>query len=237
MGNEKFPVHVGIIMDGNGRWAKKRGLPRLAGHNAGAKTFGDIARHAAKTPVRYLTVYAFSTENWKRPREEVDGIMDLLRDFLKDAEKYRDDNMRFRVVGDIKGLDADLRERINHLQRESRDMDGLNLSIALNYGGRDEILHAVRSVAELYAAGGVDLDKLGEAEFSRYLYTAGLPDVDLVIRTSGEMRTSNFLLWQSAYAEYIFTDVLWPDFRPRHFDAALEEYSKRSRRYGGQAGV
>ena len=228
-----MPRHVGIIMDGNGRWAKKRGLPRLGGHSKGAAVFGEIARHAAKTPVEYLTVYAFSTENWKRPKEEVTGIMDLLRHFLDDAEKYRGDNIRVRILGDKTALADDLREKIARLEAESAGNTALNLNIALNYGGRDEILRAVRAVAETYKYGGLDIDKLDADLFSRYLYTAGMPDVDLIIRTSGERRTSNFLPWQSVYAEYVFVDVLWPDFKPKHFDEALRDFARRTRRLGG----
>lgn len=229
-----IPTHVGIIMDGNGRWAKKRGLPRIAGHTQGARVFGDIARYAGKTGVKYLTVYAFSTENWRRPRDEINGIMNLMRTFLNDSEKYRKDNIRLRALGSMDELDADIREKISYLQESSKEMTGLNLNIALNYGGRDEILRAAKQVSELYASGGIkDLDSLDEAEFSKYLYTVGIPDVDLVIRTSGEMRTSNFMIWQSAYAEYIFSDVLWPDFQPKHFDDALAEYARRTRRLGG----
>lgn len=229
-----IPTHVGIIMDGNRRWAEKHKMPKIVGHQKGADAFGDIARHAAKKGVKYLTVYAFSTENWKRTPEEVAGIMNILRGFLKDTGKYKKDNMRIRVIGDATKLDGDLQAMIAKLQGESRDNTGLNLSIALNYGGRDEILRAVKSVAEIYAAGGYkDLNALDETEFERYLYTRDLPDVDLIIRTSGELRISNFLLWQSAYAEYVFVDTLWPDFKPKHFDAALAEYLSRNRRLGG----
>jgi undecaprenyl diphosphate synthase len=220
-------------MDGNGRWAKQRGLPRLGGHSKGAQVFGEIARHAAKTAVEYLTVYAFSTENWKRPPEEVAGIMDLLRKFLDDADKYRGDNIRVRILGDKAGLKADLQEKIARLERESAGNTALNLNIALNYGGRDEILRAAKSIAESYKHGALDLGRLDEREFERFLYTAGMPDVDLIIRTSGERRTSNFLPWQSVYAEYYLTDILWPDFRPKHFDEALRDYAKRTRRLGG----
>lgn len=229
-----LPLHVGIIMDGNGRWAKKRGLHRNLGHKQGADVFGKIARHAAKRGVRHLTVYAFSTENWKRPKEEVDGIMDLLRTYLKDVEKYTKDNMRICVLGERDALDADIRSRIADIERKSREYTGMTLNIALNYGGRSEILRAAKALAERYLAGGVsDLAAFGESDFSQLLYTAGQPDVDLVIRTSGEARTSNFLPWQSAYAEYVFTDTLWPDFREADFDAALEQYAARSRRLGG----
>ena len=225
---EGFPHHVGIIMDGNGRWAKKRGLPRLSGHKQGASVFGKIARHAVDTSVKYLTAYAFSTENWKRPASEVAGIMDLLRGFLKDTEKYKDDNIRVRVIGDVSALDLDLRRMITDLEEKSLERDGLVLSIAINYGARSEILRA----AKAYANDPLKPLSLDEAKFGEYLYTKGIPDVDLIIRTSGEIRVSNFLLWQAAYAEYIFLDVLWPDFTPRHFDSALLEYAKRNRRLG-----
>lgn len=229
-----LPAHVGIIMDGNGRWAKKHGLPRIAGHQKGADVFGSIARHAAKTGVGCLTVYAFSTENWKRPPEEITGIMNILRGFLKDTGKYKKDNMRVRVIGDKTALDADIRDMIASLERDSRDNTGMRLTVAVNYGGRAELLHAAKSMAELFAAGAIkDLNGLDESDFSRYLYTDGLPDADLIIRTSGELRISNFMLWQSAYAEYVFSDVLWPDFKPAHFDAALAEFAGRARRLGG----
>ena len=228
MDKMNFPRHVGIIMDGNGRWAKKRGLPRLSGHKRGASVFGKIARHAVTTPVEYLTVYAFSTENWKRPKDEVAGIMDLLRGFLKDSAKYKDDNIRVKVIGDTTALDGDIRRMIADLEEVSKNKDGLVLNIAVNYGGRDEILRAVKA----FASGPNKPGSLTEAAFGEYLYTKGVPDADLIIRTSGEMRISNFLLWQAAYAEYIFTDVLWPDFTIRHFDDALMEYSKRNRRLG-----
>ncbi len=227
------PRHVGIIMDGNGRWAKAHGLPRVGGHKKGAAVFGEIARHAAKTSVEYLTVYAFSTENWKRPSEEVEGIMNLMREFLNDGEKYRGENMRVRILGAKEAFARDIREKIAELEAKSKKNTGLNLNVALNYGGRDEILRAARLAAEDYKRGKLKPDALNEEAFSQYLYTDGMPDVDLVIRTSGELRTSNFLPWQSAYAEYVFLDVLWPDFKPRHFDKALDEYARRSRRLGG----
>lgn len=229
-----LPAHVGIIMDGNGRWAKKRGLPRNLGHRKGAEAFSKVARHAAKRGVRYLTVYAFSTENWKRPPEEVATIMNLLRSYLDDVEQYSRDNMRLVVLGEREKLDADLCGRIADIERRSRDNTGMTLNVAFNYGGRDEILRAARELARRYVTGELQsLDNLDEAAFSGLMYTAGQPDVDLVIRTSGECRTSNFLLWQSAYAEYIFTDVLWPDFTTKHFDQALEQFAGRSRRMGG----
>ena len=229
-----IPAHVGVIMDGNGRWAKKRGLPRNLGHKQGAQTFGEIARHAARRGIAHLTVYAFSTENWRRPPEEVGAIMDLLRSYLKDVQRYKKENMRVRILGDTQPLAPDIREMIVALENNSRENTGMSLNIALNYGSRDEIMHAARRLAQEYAGGQLaELEDVDEALFSRYLYTSGQPDVDLVIRTSGENRISNFLLWQSAYAEYVFTDVLWPDFTPAHFDAALQEYATRTRRMGG----
>lgn len=229
-----LPLHIGIIMDGNGRWAKKRAIPRNMGHKRGADVFGKIARHAAKVGVKYLTVYAFSTENWKRPPEEVAGIMDLLRVYLNDSEKYSKENMRMRILGERSELDRDIRSKIAEIERRTANNTGMTLNIALNYGGRDEILNAARNFAKAYITGEIqNVDSVGEAEFSRFMYTNGLPDVDLIIRTSGEIRTSNFLLWQSAYAEYVFTDVLWPDFSTKDFDAALSEYAQRTRRKGG----
>lgn len=234
MGRVELPAHVGIIMDGNGRWAKKKGLPRIAGHGQGAKVFGDIARHAAKRGIKYLTVYAFSTENWQRPRDEVDGIMNLMRDFLNDAGKYRSENIRVIVIGDRLALDIDIREKIERLESDSAGMTGMTLVIALNYGGRDELLRAAKTLARRYAAGEVkNLDEIDEKTYTQYLYTENIPDVDLIIRTSGEMRVSNFMLWQGAYAEYVFPETLWPDFKAKHFDRALEEYCRRDRRHGG----
>jgi undecaprenyl diphosphate synthase len=231
---EALPSHVGIIMDGNGRWAKKRGLSRSMGHKRGADVFGTIARHARDVGIEALTVYAFSTENWKRPDQEVSSIMNLLREYLSDADRYEKDNMRMRILGEQDRLDDDIRQKIADIESRSASYTGMRLNIALNYGGRGEILTAARRLAELYAAREItDLAAVSEADFGNLLYTAGLPDVDLVIRTSGEYRISNFLLWQSAYAEYVFSDVLWPDFSTKDFDAALAEYANRGRRLGG----
>lgn len=229
-----LPAHVGIIMDGNGRWAKKRFLPRNLGHRQGAEVFGKIARHAARLGIEALTVYAFSTENWNRPPEEVRGIMDLLRSYLKDASQYTKDNMCLRVLGKRSELDPDIQEQIRDAEERSRNNTGLKLNIALNYGGREEILQAAVAVAKSVQSGEIaSLDQIDEERFASYLYTAGLPDVDLVIRTSGEQRISNFLLWQCAYAEYVFVDTLWPDFTSAAFDRALEAYGARTRRMGG----
>lgn len=229
-----LPVHVGIIMDGNGRWAERRGLPRNAGHKVGAEIFRKISRHAARQGIRYLTVYAFSTENWKRSPEEVGGIMNLMRSYLRNTEQYLKENMCVRFLGERDVLDEDIRFRMDDLERRSRGNTNLNLNIAINYGGRGEILRAARALARRYADGEVeDLRAFGEADFGELLYTAGQPDVDLVIRTGGEVRISNFLPWQCAYAEYCFTDVLWPDFTKDHFDAAVAQFAARDRRIGG----
>ena len=227
-----LPKHVAIIMDGNGRWAKKRGLPRTAGHSAGAETFRRIATYCKNLGMDYLTVYAFSTENWKRPPEEVSAIMRLLDKYLHEAiEKMKKDGIRLKILGDTEPLSDNLKSLIARTDEISGGIDGFQANICLNYGGRDEIVRAARRYAADVAAGRVnDID---EAGFSGYMYSAGITDPDLIIRPSGEIRTSNFLLWQSAYAEYYFTDVLWPDFDERELDRALEAYSRRSRRYGG----
>lgn len=224
-----LPEHIAIIMDGNGRWAKKRSLPRSAGHAAGAKTFKTIARYCNKIGLKYLTVYAFSTENWKRPPEEIDGIMNLLRDYLKDAENFKQENIRVKFIGDPTPLADDIKQLMKKDEDGSADATGLKLNIAINYGGRDELVHAVRRIAEE----GLSPDEITEDEISGRLYTAGMPDPDFIIRPSGEYRLSNFLLWQSAYAEYWFSDILWPDFKPRHLEQAIDDYNRRNRRFGG----
>jgi len=229
----KLPAHVGVIMDGNGRWAKQRGLPRSQGHRKGAEVFGDVVRYAMKRGIKYLTVYAFSTENWNRPPEEVRGIMDLLRGYLKNADNYRKENVRTRILGERFALDEDLREMIVKVEEKSAGNDGINVNIALNYGGRDEIVHAAKGAARRILSGEIALQQIDEALLGNGMYTAGQPDVDLIIRTGGERRISNFLLWQGAYAELVFCDIYWPDFSPRDFDAALEEYAMRQRRMGG----
>lgn len=226
---DKLPDHIAIIMDGNGRWAKKRSLPRTAGHAAGSKTFKDIARYGNKIGLKYMTVYAFSTENWKRPQDEVDNIMNILRDYLRDAKNFKDENIKVKFIGDISVLDEDIKELIADAEKESEDATGMHLNIALNYGGRDEIVHAVKRIMK----SGVDPDSITEQTISENLYTAGMPDPDFIIRPSGEYRLSNYLIWQSAYAEYWFSDILWPDFKPKHLDMAIEDYQKRNRRYGG----
>ena len=227
-----LPKHVAIIMDGNGRWAKKRGLPRTAGHSAGAETFRKIAAYCKELGMDYLTVYAFSTENWKRPKEEVDAIMQLLEKYLIEAvEKMERDGIRLKILGDTEPLSDTIKVLIDRTDKISSDINGFQANICLNYGGRDEIIKAARKYAQQVAEGRAnDID---EKEFSTLMYSDGIPDPDLIIRPSGEIRTSNFLLWQSAYSEFYFTDVLWPDFDEAELDKALEAYSKRSRRYGG----
>lgn len=226
---ENLPEHIAIIMDGNGRWAKKRGLPRTSGHSAGAKTFQNIARYCNKIGIKYLTVYAFSTENWKRPKDEVDAIMKLLHDYLVDSVNFKDENIRVRFLGDLSRLSDELNGLIADAENDSKNATGLNLNVALNYGGRDEIVNAVRKLA----AKGADLTALTEQELSDNLYTSGMPDPDLIIRPSGEYRLSNYLIWQSAYAEYWFTDTLWPDFSEKDIDKAIISFASRDRRYGG----
>ena len=232
--NLAVPAHVAIIMDGNGRWAKKRGLPRTAGHKAGAEAFRTIANYAKSIGLRYLTVYAFSTENWKRDREEVDAIMDLLERYLREAIRDMDKNrVRFCFFGDLSRLSPALRAEAAEAVERSKQYEGVQVNFCLNYGGRDEILRAARAFSAKCAAGEARPEELSEEAFSGLLYSAGVPDPDLIIRPSGELRTSNFLLWQSAYAEYYFTDTLWPDFGPEDLDQAIAAFNRRSRRFGG----
>ena len=234
MSTKKLPAHVGIIMDGNGRWAKKRGLPRSAGHAAGAAVFKTIVRYCSKIGIRHLTIYAFSTENWKRPQDEVLTLIKLFKQYLSDAlTNFLDENIQVRFLGDETVFDPRLKELINETVDVSRNRTGMVLNIALNYGGRAEILSAARALARDVQKGILLPDEIGEDAFSQKLYTAGQPDPDLIIRPSGEQRTSNFLLWQSAYAEYVFMDILWPDFKPEDLDRALEIYASRNRRFGG----
>ena len=231
---QDLPAHVGIIMDGNGRWAKKRGLPRKMGHRAGADAFKKIARYANRIGLKYLTAYVFSTENWKRPKDEVDSILSLLRSYLDEMENYRRENIRVRFIGDRSVFDAGIQAKMARAEEQSKDATGLTLILAINYGGRAEIAHAARQIARAVQAGRLSPEAVSEETFGDYLYTAGIPDVDLLIRPSGEYRLSNFLLWQTAYAEYVFmSGVLWPDFKPETLDEALREYRSRSRRFGG----
>ena len=227
------PQHIAIIMDGNGRWAKQRGLPRTAGHAAGAESFRRIANYCRTLGVKYLTVYAFSTENWKRSQEEVAGIMRLLRRYLEEALRDMEKNrVCFRFFGDLSRLSPELQKLCADASNRSRDYD-VQVNFCLNYGGRDEIVHAARAFAADVAAGKYKSEDLTEDILSGYLYSANVPDPELIIRPSGEKRTSNFLLWQSAYSEYVFMNVLWPDFSPEHLDEAIEEYHRRNRRFGG----
>ena len=229
-----LPAHLGIIMDGNGRWAKRRGLPRSAGHAAGAANFKKITRYCSKIGIRYLTVYAFSTENWTRPAEEVSALMTLFRKYLEEALRdFRDDDIVVRFLGDTTAFPVQLQTLIHETEEISAARTGMVLNIAMNYGGRAELVRAVRSIAERVRSGELSPNGITEETVSSALYTAGQPDPDLIIRPSGEHRTSNFLLWQSAYAEYVIMDVLWPDFGPDDLNAALREYANRSRRFGG----
>ncbi len=228
------PRHIAIIMDGNGRWAKNRGLPRTAGHKAGAESFRTIANYCRTLGVEYLTVYAFSTENWKRSAEEVAGIMTLLERYLKEALADMEKNyVCFRFFGDLSRLSPKLRALCEDAQARSADYHEVQVNFCLNYGGRDEIVRAARKFAQDVAAGKVDPQALTEDAFSDYLDSVGVPDPELVIRPSGEKRTSNFLPWQTAYSEFVFMNVLWPDFGPADLDAAIEEYHRRNRRFGG----
>lgn len=229
-----LPVHIGIIMDGNGRWAKKRGLPRKAGHSAGAKTFRKITRYCSDIGIKYLTVYAFSTENWKRPEDEVRSLMKLFKSYLEEAlEDFKDDSIVVKFIGDKAPFDEDLRNLMIENEESSKDRDGMVLNIAMNYGSRDEIVRAVKNICNDVQSGAVLPENIDDQLISDYLYTSGQPDPDLIIRPSGEYRISNFLLWQSAYTEFVIMNKLWPDFETSDLDEALKIYSQRNRRYGG----
>lgn len=228
------PRHVAIILDGNGRWAKAKGMPRTYGHVKGCDNLEKVCTMAKELGIKYLTVYAFSTENWKRSREEVDGLMKLFRNYMKKCIKIsRDNKMRVRVIGDPRAFDQDLQDKIRELEEYSSQFDELYFQIALNYGSRDEITRAVRHMAEDVKEGKLAPEAITEDTVSGYLDTRGLPDPDLLIRTSGEERLSNFLMWQLAYTEFYFTDVPWPDFNKEEFVKAIEKYNKRDRRFGG----
>lgn len=230
---EQIPSHIAIIMDGNGRWAKRRGLPRTMGHRQGAKAVEPIIRRCLELGVSSLSLYAFSTENWSRPASEVDAIMSLLREMLHSADQYRRENVRLRVVGDRSALAPDLLREIESAERESAERTGMTVNMAINYGGREELARAARLLAEQVKDGTLFPEEIGEKQVAAALYTAGQPELDLLIRPSGEKRISNFLLWQCAYAEFVFMDILWPDFTPADLDAAIEEYRRRHRRFGG----
>ena len=230
----KIPQHIAIILDGNGRWAKAKGMPRNYGHTAGAKNVETVCQAAHDLGVKYVTMYAFSTENWNRPEGEVEALMKLLESDLKNCIKTADkNNMRVRVIGDTTRLSERFQERIRELEAASAKNDGLNLQIAINYGSRDEMTRAMRRMSEDVVAGKRKPEEITESVFEEYLDTAGIPDPDLLIRTSGELRLSNFLLWQLAYSEFYFTDVPWPDFHKEELERAIEAYNKRDRRFGG----
>jgi undecaprenyl diphosphate synthase len=228
-----IPNHVAIILDGNGRWAKKRLMPRNYGHLQGAKTVEQICEDADSVGIKYLTVYAFSTENWNRPQDEVDALMKLLRKYLVDSlERANNNNMRVRVIGEKSRLSDDIRNKIEELEDSTKENTGLNFTIALNYGSRDEIVRAVKKISEDVKTGELEAETIDETTISEYLDTKGVPDPDLLIRTSGEERLSNFLLWQLAYTEFYFTDVLWPDFNKEELIKAIQKYNERDRRFG-----
>jgi len=229
----KIPQHVAIILDGNGRWAKSKGMPRNYGHMQGAKNVEVICEEAYRMGIKYLTVYAFSTENWNRPQDEVDALMKLLRNYMKTCLKTAEKNdMKIRVIGDKSRLDEDIRTRIAELEEATKNNGGLNFQIAINYGSRDEIRRAVAAIAKDCAEGKLNPSDISEATIDSYLDTHDIPDPDLMIRTSGEQRLSNYLLWQLAYSEFYFTDVPWPDFSKEELVKAVEQYNKRDRRYG-----
>lgn len=230
---EQLPQHIGFIMDGNGRWAKKRGLPRQFGHREGAKNFKKIVRYCKDIGLKNISFYAFSTENWQRPKEEVDTIMELFREYIVDVRNYLSENTRMIFLGDKSVFDDDLREKMIKLEEDTAHYTEMTLMMAVNYGGRDELAHAARMLAQQVKDGKLNPEDITEQSIADNLYTHGIPDVDLVIRPSGELRLSNYLIWQCAYAEYYFTNILWPDFTPAELDKAIIEYNRRSRRFGG----
>ncbi len=230
----KIPRHIAVIMDGNGRWAKKRGLDRSIGHREGARAVRKVVEAAYDIGVRYLTVFAFSSENWSRPKEEVDELMRLYLEYLKNAENETSDkNIRVRIIGSREGLSKEIIDQIHKVEKNTLHKDRMELIIALNYGGRQDILQAVNRIVEDIDKGVLEKDKITEEVINNRLYTWEVPDPDLLIRTSGEMRISNFLIWQCSYTEFYFSPVLWPDFRERHFHDAIMEYQNRNRRFGG----
>ncbi|MDF2632009.1 MAG: isoprenyl transferase [Caproiciproducens sp.] len=234
MEQKYLPKHIGIIMDGNGRWAKKRGLPRSAGHTVGASVFKTITRYCSSIGIQYLTIYAFSTENWKRPQDEVGALIKLFKQYLEDALRdFLNENIKVRFIGDTTAFPPELQKLIAETEEVSVNRTGMVLNIAMNYGGRAEITRAVKLLIQDVKDGVLEPDQIDEDSIAQKLYTAGQPNPDLIIRPSGENRISNFLLWQSAYAEYIVMDILWPDFKPRDLDRALNEYASRNRRFGG----
>ena len=227
--DRKIPEHIAIIMDGNGRWAKNRSLPRTAGHAAGSKKFKEIARYCNKIGVKHLTVYAFSTENWRRPKEEVDAIMNIFRDYLRDSANFKSENIKLEFIGDRSGMPEDIVELMAQAEFDSKDATGLKCYMAINYGGRDELVHAVRDIIKE----GIPAEDITEDTISSHIYTSHYPDPELIIRPSGEYRLSNFLIWQSAYSEFWFSNILWPDFSINDLEQAIDDYNKRNRRFGG----
>ena len=230
---EALPKHIAFIMDGNGRWAKKRGLPRSAGHIEGARNFKKIVRYCRDIGVQNITFYAFSTENWKRPDDEVHTIMNLMREYLVEVRKYFKENTRMIILGDKTAFDVDLKHGFDKLEEDTLIYKEMNMGLAVNYGSRDELTHACRELAQQVKEGKLNPEDITEDMISEHLYTREMPDVDLMIRPGGEYRISNFLLWQCAYAELYFCDTLWPDFSPKDLDKALIEYANRNRRFGG----
>lgn len=233
MENTSIPRHIGFIMDGNGRWAKKRMMPRNFGHNQGAAVFKKTINWCRELGIECATFYAFSTENWSRPADEVKGIMDLLRRYIKDIRESAKENIRIIILGDISAFDEDIRAELIDIMETSKDNTGFIVGIALNYGGRAEICRAARILSEQCVSGKLTPDDITESDLEKLLYTAEMPPLDLVIRPSGEQRLSNFLIWQAAYAEFVFMDVLWPDFTKKDLESAINEYAGRSRRFGG----
>ncbi|KAB3531348.1 isoprenyl transferase [Alkaliphilus serpentinus] len=231
--NEKLPQHIAIIMDGNGRWAKKRFLPRTLGHKAGVEALRDIIKTASNTKIAYLTLYAFSTENWNRPNDEVSALMELLVEYLrKEGEELHSNNIKINTIGDIDGLPEFARKEVLRAKELTKNNTGLWVNIALNYGGRDEIVRGIKRIAKDIKEDKISIEDINQEVFSSYLETANMPDPDLLIRTSGEYRFSNFLIWQSAYTELWFTDILWPDFRGEDLLMAISDFQKRERRFG-----
>lgn len=229
-----LPRHIGIIMDGNGRWAKKRGLPRSAGHRMGAKVLEQITRDAGHLGIKFLTVYAFSTENWVRPKEEVDALMKLMTEYLDDYRRLiGDDDIRIRIIGSKEGLSDEILQKIEVVENATKDNSAITLNIALNYGGRDEIVHGVKNIAGMVKSGEIEIEDIDEKLISDNMYTSYMPDPDFIIRPSGEMRLSNFLLWQSAYSEFWYSDINWPDFTRNDLIRSIVDYQNRNRRFGG----
>lgn len=231
----RIPAHVAVIMDGNGRWAQSRNLPRMAGHNAGMIAMKEIVKASSILGVKHLTVYAFSTENWKRSMDEISGIFKLLILYVeKELKELHENNVKVKILGDYEKLPPEAVKSLERTLETTKDNTGLQFNIALNYGGRDEILRSVKSLAKEIEAGRLTADEITEEMVADHLYTAGIPDPDMIIRTSGEMRLSNYLLWQCAYSEFIFTDVLWPDFTREEYEKAIEIFQNRKRRFGGR---